>query len=326
MSVTCFVVLAAALAAGAEPEPVAATVSALSHRFMTASDSQDAATLKSLAHRDFRFARPGGKKLTIDEYAALSSRRPGGAVTRTWNDESVRAAEGTAVFQGVSRTAMGSTTSDIALTLVWAKEQGAWKLLHLQPSPSGVDAARERWNAMLKGNVVSDKPSQLLLDAIAARKPGKALDLGMGDGRNAIALAQKGWDVTGVEIAEAGAAAAWQSAREKGLSNFAVVLQDANAFDFGEARYDLVALVFFPVAELAPKVQRALKPGGVVVVEAYHSDSAKLKPTGDNVLLDLATLKKLFPGWKVLKAEEPTAVADWGLESRKLVRFVAQKP
>lgn len=298
-----------------------------SYRFMAASDARDAATLKALAHPDFRFAKPGGKRLGIDEYVALSSKRPGGPVKRSWSDESVRVAGSTAVVQATSHTAIGANASDIALTFVWLSDGAGWRLLHLQPSPAGAEGQRERWNAMLtKGDVVSDKPSQLLVDTIASLEPGRALDVGMGDGRNALALAQAGWDVTGVDIAEAGAVAAWQAAGSRGLKKFAVVLQDANAFDYGEEKWNLVALVYFPVAELAPKVQRAVKKGGVVVIEAFHAQSAGVKPTGGDVLLDLATLKKLFAGWKVLKAEEPTAIADWGKESRKLVRFVAQKP
>ena len=37
------------------------------------------------------------------------------------------------------------------------------------------------------------EPSRLLVEAIAGRKPGRAIDLGMGEGRNAIYLAQQGW-------------------------------------------------------------------------------------------------------------------------------------
>jgi 2-polyprenyl-3-methyl-5-hydroxy-6-metoxy-1,4-benzoquinol methylase len=42
---------------------------------------------------------------------------------------------------------------------------------------------------------------------VEARKPGRALDIGMGQGRNSVFLALKGWDVTGFDISDEGACA-----------------------------------------------------------------------------------------------------------------------
>jgi 2-polyprenyl-3-methyl-5-hydroxy-6-metoxy-1,4-benzoquinol methylase len=47
--------------------------------------------------------------------------------------------------------------------------------------------------------IFSQQPTALLKYAIRDRPPGKALDIGMGQGRNAIFLAQQGWDVTGFD-------------------------------------------------------------------------------------------------------------------------------
>lgn len=148
----------------------------------------------------------------------------------------------------------------------------------------------------------------------------------MGNGRNALWLAERGWKVTGVVIAEAGALACWQAAQEKGLSNLAVVLQDARHFDFGVERWDLVALLYVPVEDSAAAIVKGLKPGGLVVLEAFHADGAGARPTGDNVLFELEQVKKAFAGLRVVKAEAPVDVAEWGGERRKLVRFVAEKP
>jgi hypothetical protein len=41
------------------------------------------------------------------------------------------------------------------------------------------------------------QPNALLVATVEGRKPGRALDVGMGQGRNALFLALKGWDVTG---------------------------------------------------------------------------------------------------------------------------------
>jgi len=45
-------------------------------------------------------------------------------------------------------------------------------------------------------------PNSLLVEAVKGRRPGSALDVGMGEGRNAIYLAKQGWHVTGIDRAE----------------------------------------------------------------------------------------------------------------------------
>jgi len=61
---------------------------------------------------------------------------------------------------------------------------------------------------------------------------GRALDVGMGDGRNAIFLAQRGWDVTGIDLSEVGVAKAKNRAVELGV-NLNALVQDIDDFDFG---------------------------------------------------------------------------------------------
>ena len=53
---------------------------------------------------------------------------------------------------------------------------------------------------------------------VEERKPGRALDVGMGEGRNAVFLALKGWDVTGFEISDEGVAIAQRNARAAGVN------------------------------------------------------------------------------------------------------------
>jgi 2-polyprenyl-3-methyl-5-hydroxy-6-metoxy-1,4-benzoquinol methylase len=62
--------------------------------------------------------------------------------------------------------------------------------------------------------------------------PGRALEMGMGDGRNIIFLAQRGWDVTGSDLAEVSVAKAKKRAGDVGVKINALV-QDADKFDFG---------------------------------------------------------------------------------------------
>jgi len=53
-----------------------------------------------------------------------------------------------------------------------------------------------------EGRFFSRKPNAFLVEVTRIRKPGKALDVGMGQGRNSIYLARRGWDVTGFDASD----------------------------------------------------------------------------------------------------------------------------
>jgi Tellurite resistance protein TehB len=68
----------------------------------------------------------------------------------------------------------------------------------------------ERWNRILTSPSApfSRKPNEFVVRMAQGRTPGKALDVGMGQGRNSIFLAQQGWTVTGFDPADKAVAAA----------------------------------------------------------------------------------------------------------------------
>jgi SAM-dependent methyltransferase len=164
------------------------------------------------------------------------------------------------------------------------------------------------------------------MDAISSRRPGKALDVGMGQGRNAIGLAEKGWSVTGIDISEVGVSKAMQAARDRGLK-ITGIIEDADKFDFGKEQWDLIAFIYAGGREEVERVRAALRPGGIVVVEMFHREAAAKRPIGEGVVTkESDDWSKLYAGWKILKYEEPVDISDWGLEKIRLLRFVAQKP
>jgi 2-polyprenyl-3-methyl-5-hydroxy-6-metoxy-1,4-benzoquinol methylase len=54
--------------------------------------------------------------------------------------------------------------------------------------------------------IYSTAPNPFLVEVVQELRPGRAIDVGMGEGRNSIFLAQRGWDVTGIDLAEVGIA------------------------------------------------------------------------------------------------------------------------
>ncbi|MGC2662240.1 MAG: class I SAM-dependent methyltransferase [Bryobacteraceae bacterium] len=101
-------------------------------------------------------------------------------------------------------------------------------------------------------------PNGFLMECIKNRKPGRALDVGMGNGRNSIALAQAGWQVTGFDIASLGVAHARSKAAQLGLQLTASVQSDQD-FNFGTNQWDLVVLTYQPFREILNRVKASLK-------------------------------------------------------------------
>jgi 2-polyprenyl-3-methyl-5-hydroxy-6-metoxy-1,4-benzoquinol methylase len=89
-----------------------------------------------------------------------------------------------------------------------------------------------------------DKSNLFLVETVTNLPPGRALDLGMGEGRNAIHLAQQGWSVAGLDVSDVGVAHANEKARVLGVRIDARV-KDIYTFDFGTAQWDLVCLLYF---------------------------------------------------------------------------------
>ena len=160
---------------------------------------------------------------------------------------------------------------------------------------------------------------------IAGVKPGRSLDVGMGQGRNTIYLAQQGWDSVGFDPADRAVAAAEERAKSLGVKITATVARDED-FDWGESQWDLIVLSYVGAREYVDKVTRALRPGGMVVVEAFHRDATKAGPIGGAVVFDTNELPRLFAALRVVRYEDADAVGDFGQKATRVVRLAAVKP
>jgi SAM-dependent methyltransferase len=166
-------------------------------------------------------------------------------------------------------------------------------------------------------------PSPLLVDAIHSSVPGRALDLGMGEGRNTIFLAQQGWNATGVDLSDVAIAQAKERAEQVGVKITAVV-DDLDHFPMGENQWDLIAMFYVHAwyREARPKsterVAAALKPGGLLVVEGFAGK--------DKFLFRPNELLRDFPGLRVVRYEDLEGEAEWALGRSHIIRFVAEKP
>ena len=184
----------------------------------------------------------------------------------------------------------------------------------------------ERWNRILTSEAptFNTNPNAFLVEMTRDRPPGTALDVGMGQGRNAIYLAQQRWAVTGFDPADKAVAQAQATAAQLGLK-LTTYVQGDDDFDFGTERWDLIVMTYVAVRPLVERVVRGLKPGGIVVVEGFHRDVTRNSSVGGAVVFDTNELPQLFSKLRVLRYEDVIAKTDFGGDASRAVRLCAQK-
>ncbi len=138
---------------------------------------------------------------------------------------------------------------------------------------------------------------------------GSVLDMGMGEGRNAVFLAQKGYKVTGVDLSSVAVKKSYLLAQEFGVKIKGVVasLRD---YKIQPESYDAIICFYWVDRSMVEKIKSWLRPGGILIYEAHtvaerQRDPAKRSDKNSENYLREQELIKLFPGMRVLKYEEP---------------------
>ncbi|HEY1341781.1 MAG TPA: class I SAM-dependent methyltransferase [Bryobacteraceae bacterium] len=191
-----------------------------------------------------------------------------------------------------------------------------------KPDAPGIPAIAQRFNKLYSepSNLFSAAPSAFLTRAVAGLKPGRALDVAMGQGRNSVFLARQGWDVTGYDIAETGLDVA-RSAAEKASVKIQAVCVFHDDYEFGREQWDLIVMTY-TLADMEniaflKRVKDSLKPGGIVMVEQMNAKETNKKPAN--------ALFRSFAGLRVIHYEDVVDTAEWGLQKMRIGRIVAQK-
>jgi len=318
-----------------KPEPATldeATVKDRSRAFYEAMDSDNIPAVQAVVGPSFVVfdqARSYSAEQIISRMQARADRQAPRR-SRTWKEERVYLGPNTAVFVGDAIERVPSAGEQKAAewegwnTVVWTHDGSEWKVAHAQWQAGGVEAERSMWNeAYRKAIGFKQTANQHLIDTVKGRKPGTALDIAMGQGRNAVFLATKGWKVTGVDISDEGIRVAKEAAA-KARVKLTTVQADNETYDFGKDRWDLVTLIYAGNdPTMIEKIKPSVKKGGLFVVEFFHKDVTAGTGIGGFTDGELATL---FTGWTILKDEVVEDIADWGLRKVKLVRFAAKKP
>jgi ubiquinone/menaquinone biosynthesis C-methylase UbiE len=165
---------------------------------------------------------------------------------------------------------------------------------------------------------------------------GKVLSLAEGEGRNAVFLAEHGCFVTAVDSSHVGLSKAEKLAKARGVV-IKVVHTDLAHFDIEPNSWDAIVSIFCHVPsqlrkELHRKVVAGLRPGGVLVLEAYTPSQLALKTGGPqdvDMTMSLAQLETELTGLVFEQAQElEREVVEGKFHTGKgaVVQIVAHKP
>lgn len=153
--------------------------------------------------------------------------------------------------------------------------------------------------------VYGTKPNDFLKDNIEHLPTGKILSVAEGEGRNAVFLAKQGYTVTAVDASIIGLKKTEKLAKDNDVE-IELIHADLTHFDFGVEQWHGVVSIFCPLPSairqsMYEKIQTALKPQGVFLIEAYTPKQVNLDTGGgkdpdvmqtkDSLQLELKGLK-----------------------------------
>ena len=137
----------------------------------------------------------------------------------------------------------------------------------------------EQWDRRYAGSELlwTAQPNRFLVAEVSGLRPGRALDLACGEGRNAVWLAEQGWRVTGVDFSGVALAKARSLAGARGVDS-EWLQADLVEHEPERGAYDLAIVLYLqvPAAErrtILLRAAAALAPGGVLLVVAHDSSN-----------------------------------------------------
>ncbi len=196
---------------------------------------------------------------------------------------------------------------------------------------------REAWNNRYQGRefVWKAAPNQFLVAEVGSLARGRALDLGCGEGRNAVWLAEEGWDVTAVDFSDAGISKGRELASQRGVS-VTWLVEDLNRFEPARLSFDLVVdfYVHLPPDQrknLLKRAAGAAAPGGTVLVVGH--DRSNLEdgyggPQDPDLLFAREEIAGGLIGLEVVKSTlvKRSVETDEGLSEAIDTLVMAQRP
>ena len=199
-----------------------------------------------------------------------------------------------------------------------------------------------RWNSRFgaSGYLFGTAPNAFLaLQAGRLKAGGTALSIADGEGRNGVWLAGQGLSVTAFDFSPVGAEKARKLAADRGVTQkYTTQITELSAWDWDAVQFDVVAAIFIQFATPAERAHmfagicRALKPGGLLLLEGYRPEQIAYGTGGPRVpeqLYTSALLKQAFAALEIVELREYDSEIDEGEGHggmSALIDLVARRP
>ena len=148
---------------------------------------------------------------------------------------------------------------------------------------------------------------------------GKVLCLAEGEGRNAVFLAEQGYQVTAMDMSEVGLNKALKLAQDRGVQ-ITTQVADLADYDFGEWQWDSIVSIWAHLPEAVrqhvhAQIVPALKPNGMFILEAYTEQQLTMDAVGGPP----ATQRERFGSLAVLRSELAELEEITGTEKQRMI-------
>ena len=184
---------------------------------------------------------------------------------------------------------------------------------------------RAEWDARFReGSHAEEQPDPFLISVEKYsglfNERRRAFDVPCGAGRNAVWLAEHGWEVTGCDISLEGLRRAQSLAQSRGV-RLDLLCADLGTFAWPQNHFDLLICFFYLQRKLFANMKAALGSGGVVVYKTYTTEQLRFQggPRHPMHLLRPQELLQAFREFRVLFYQETA-------QDRGVAQIIAQKP
>jgi tellurite methyltransferase len=223
------------------------------------------------------------------------------------------------VYRSVIRVSIGQVSEILILCLflhnfflkppVWADEvkpSGANAYQMVTGDDSEDD--RRHWDKLYntRSYVFGKEPALFLKDHSHLLHGGRALDIAMGEGRNAVFLARRGFTVDGVDISEVALRKAKRLARENRV-DITTIIADLTNYQIKPDSYNVILNFDYFQRSLIPQIKKGLKRKGIIIYENHTVDqlsNLKGQHIRRDYLLNKGELKELFKDFEILVYQE----------------------
>ena len=196
-----------------------------------------------------------------------------------------------------------------------------------------------RWETRFEapGYLFGTEPNAFLKSQRPLLKPGsRALAIADGEGRNGVWLAEQGLDVRSFDFSPKAVAKARELARRRGV-NLQMDVADIFTWQWPAAEFDIIAGIFFQFVGperrdfVFSEIKKALKPGGVLLMEGYRPRQLEYGTGGPSNIANLWTRELLetafadFSSIEISEGDRELAEGTHHVGMSALIDFVGRK-